>query len=83
MTEFEGQIKDLSKLMKTWNLINVFSANQFDEFSHKLLIKLYEGENSLKIKRIIESELCVTFGLYNTEFDSELITNQIMFWWDK
>lgn len=83
MTDFEGQIKELSKLIKTWNLVNVSSANQFDEFSKKLLNRLYEGENPLKIKGIIESELCVTFGLYNTEFDSDLLTNQIMLWWDK
>ena len=83
MTEFEEEIKELSKLIKNWNLVNTSSANQFDTFSKKLLDKLYTEENSLKIKRIIESELCVSFGLHNDEFDADLLTNQIMSWWDK
>jgi hypothetical protein len=83
MTESEEQIKKLSKLIQTWDLINFASASQFNEFSKKLLIRLYEGENSLQIKGIIESELCITLGLYNTEIDSNLLTNQIMLWWKK
>ena len=83
MTEFEGKIKQLSQLIKLWNLVDVSFKSQFDEFSNKLLIALDNGANSEKIKRIIESELCVTFGLYKNEFDSEILTNQIILWWDK
>lgn len=83
MTEFEGEIKELSRLIRNWNLVNSSSTNQFYTFSKKILDRLYKGENSLKIKGIVESELCVTFGLYNDEFDANLLTNQIMSWWDK
>lgn len=83
MTEFEWQIKELSKLIKSWNLINRDSNSQFDNFSKKILYALDKGENSEKIRRIIESELCVTFGLFNNEFDSKILANQIMHWWDK
>ena len=45
---------------------------------NRLLDKLYAGENSLRLKRIIEIQLCVTFGLYKYESDSDLLTNQTM-----
>jgi hypothetical protein len=83
MTEHEGQIKELSKLIKTWNLINITSVSDFDNFSQKILNRLYEGGNFVKLKGIIESELCITYGLYNTEFDSNLLTSQIINWWKK
>lgn len=83
MTEFEGKIKQLSQLIKSWNLVDESFKSQFDEFSNKLLIALDNGANSEKIKRIIESELCVTFGLFKNEFEAEILTNQIILWWDK
>lgn len=83
MTKFEGEVKELSKLIKSWNLVSSSSTNQFDTFSNKLLDRLYAGENSIKIKGTIESELCVTFGLYSDEFDADVLTNQIIAWWDK
>jgi len=48
-----------------------------------LLRALNKGVNAEKIRRIIESELCVTFGLYSNEFDSNILANQIMKWQDK
>jgi hypothetical protein len=82
MTHFEGQIKELSKLIKNWNLIEWASADTFNDFSQKLLTRLYEGKDALNIKRIIESELCATFGLYNTEFDADVLSHEIMLWWN-
>lgn len=81
MTAFDGQKKQLSKLIKNWNLVDVSSSKEFDKFSEKILNKLYEGVNALIIKRIIESELSITFGLFNWDFNSELLANQIMIWW--
>ncbi|MCU0417667.1 MAG: hypothetical protein MUE33_10840 [Cytophagaceae bacterium] len=83
MTEFEGQIKELSKLIYDWNLINADSKSQLDDFSKKLLNALLKEESVEKISRIIESELCVTFGLYSNEFDSNILAEQIMQWQDK
>lgn len=54
-----------------------------DDLSKKLLNALQKGENVEKIRRIIESELCVTFGLYSSEFDSNILANQIMQCQDK
>lgn len=83
MTEFEGQIEGLSKLIYNWNLIDVASKSQLDDFSKKLLNALLKEENVEKISRIIESELCLTFGLYSNEFDSNILAERIMQWRDK
>jgi len=83
MTEFEGQIKELSKLIYNWNLINVTTKSQLDDFSKKLLNALSKEENAEKIRRIIDRELCVTFGLYSNEFNSIILAKQIMQWQDK
>ncbi|TDO28138.1 hypothetical protein [Sediminibacterium goheungense] len=83
MNEFQGQIKELSKLIHNWNLINVASKSQLDDFSVKLLNALHGSGNGEKIKRIIESELCITYGLYNNEFDADILAEQIMQWQNK
>ena len=83
MTEFEGQIKELSRLIYNWNLINVNSKSQFNHFSKNLLNALHKGEDVEKISQIIKSELCVTFGLCNTEFNSNILEEQIMQWQNK
>ena len=83
MTESEGQIKELSKLIHHWNLINSVAKSELDEFSKKLHNALDKEETEEKISRIIETELCVRFGLYKTEFDSNNLANQIMQWRNK
>ena len=83
MTEFEGQIKDLSKLIYNWNLINSVSKSELDEFSKKLLNALDKEETEEKIIRIIETELCVRFGLYKSEFDSTVLAKQVIQWRNK
>jgi hypothetical protein len=81
LNDFKGKTSELSKLIKSWNLIDVSSKNSFDKLSEKILNTLYEGQTELKVKRIIESELCVTYGLFSTDFDSEKLTKDIMSWW--
>lgn len=83
MTEFAGQIKELAKLIYNWDLINLATKSQFDDFSKKLLNALSKEESVEKNRRIIRSELCVTFGLYSNEFDSKMLATQIMKWQDK
>jgi hypothetical protein len=46
------------------------------------LRNLYEGQSELKIERILESELCVTYGLFATDFDAAKLSNEIMAWWN-
>ena len=79
--DFNGKLLELSKLIKSWNLFEPSSIAVLHKFAAKILDILYSGENIAKIKRIIESELCITYGLYETEFDSEKLTNGILTWW--
>ena len=81
VNDFNGKRDVLSKLIHSWNLIDMYSKNDFVILADKILRNLSEGQTELKIKRIIESELCVTYGLYHTEFDAEKLTNEIMTWW--
>ena len=83
VNDFNGKRDVLSKLIHSWNLIDMYSKNDFLILADKILRNLSEGQPEIKIKRIIESELCVTYGLYSTEFDAEKLTNEIMTWWNE
>ena len=83
LKDFKAKKSELSKLINSWNLISVTSKKSFDRLSEKILNTLYEEQTELKIKPIIESELCVTYGLFSTEFDAEKLTNDIMTWWNE
>jgi hypothetical protein len=83
VNDFNGKRAELSKLIHSWNLIDMYSKRDFDSLSEIILSNLWEGQPELKIKRIIESEFCVTYGLYKTEFDAEKLTNEIMTWWNE
>jgi hypothetical protein len=81
--DFNGKKSELSKLIKSWNLIDMSSKSDFGRLSEKILSTLSEGQAELKIIRILESELCVTYGLFKTDFDAEKLTNEIMTWWNE
>ncbi len=82
LKDFTGKVSELSKLIKSWNLIDVSSKSSFDKLSEKILNNLYNGQTEIKIKRIMESELCITYGLFVTDFDAEKLTKDIMTWWN-
>ncbi len=81
--DFNGKKSELSKLIKSWNLIEMNSNSDFGRLLEKILSTLSEGQTEIKIKRIIEIELCVTYGLFKTDFDAEKLTNEIMTWWNE
>jgi hypothetical protein len=83
MTYEDGKIKELSKLIFNWGLIDVSAKDQFDSFSRKLLIALDRGVSIEKLRAIVESELCLTYGLYQHEFDADKLASQLMQWFDK
>ena len=82
LNEFNGKKTELSKLIKSWNLIEASSKSDFDTLSQKILSNLYEGQTKVKLKRVIESEFCLTYGLYKTDFDADKLTNEIINWWN-
>lgn len=83
LNDFNGEFAELSKLIKSWNLVKVTSTSGFDNLTEKILSKLYEGQTEIKIRRVIESELCVTYGLFKTEFDSKQLSKEVMTWWNE
>lgn len=83
LSDFNGKFAELSKLIKSWNLIKVNSTSGFDKLTEKILSKLYEGPTEIKIRRILEGELCVTYGLFKTEFDSSQLSKEVMTWWNE
>jgi len=83
LNDFNGKLAVLSKLIKSWDLIQQSSTGKFDKLVEKILNNLYEGQSSVKIRRIIENELSITYGLYKTEFDADKLTNEIMAWWSE
>ncbi len=82
LNDFNGKKAELSKLIKSWNIIEESSKSDFDTLSQKILNNLNDGQIEEKIKQILESEFCVTYGLYKTDFNSDKLTNEIMNWWN-
>lgn len=83
LQDFNGKASELSRLINSWNLISVSSKDGFDELSKKILRNLYAGQSELKIKRIIERELCVTYVLIATDFDGGKLSKEVMTWWNE
>lgn len=81
--DFNGKLLELSKRIASWNLIKGSSTVAYEELAEKILKHLNNGEAKMKIKNIIESDLCSKYGLFKTEFDGEKLTNEILAWWNK
>ena len=77
-TNFE----QLKKLIISMNITSGMDKNFCAHLAEKMLQQLEKGADMQKIQNIIESELCVGYGLYRNEFNSEKITNEIMHWWE-
>ena len=79
---YNGDFSQLRKIINSWNLISGSPEDEFDSLNNKILSELYKNADEEKIDRILQSELIVTYGLFNDEFDSEIFVNQIMNWWN-
>lgn len=82
INERNNQIEQLNKLIHSMNLIVNAHKGTFRHLAEKLLQQLEKKTNTDKIKAIIESELCVTYGLFSNEFNSDKITIDIINWWE-
>ncbi len=74
---------ELSKIIKSWNLPGIADRRDAFELSQKLLRSLSAEESEEKIRRILESELCVTYGLFKTDFNAAQLASEIMSWWNE
>ena len=73
---------ELSIIIKSWNLPGIADSSDAFELSQKILRSLSAGESEEKIRRLLESELCVTYGLFKSDFNADKLTNDIMIWWN-
>lgn len=81
LKDFNSKASGLSRLIHSWNLIGGSSKDSFGKLSGKILRNLKEEQSELKIERILVSELCVTYGLFATDFDAKKLSKEIMAWW--
>ncbi|WP_126654053.1 hypothetical protein [Chryseobacterium aureum] len=81
INERNGNFAQLKKLIISTNLIPGLSKSSFDYLTEKLLQQLEKGADQEKLERIIETELCVSYGLYRSEFNSEELASEIFNWW--
>lgn len=82
INERNNQTEQLNKLILSMNLMVNAHKKTFHSLAEKLLQQLEKEIDIEKIKAIIESELCVTFGLYLNEFNSDKIADNIISWWE-
>lgn len=80
--KYNGQISELSKIIKSFDLIPNASSNEFDSLSHQILSRLEKGIDSEKLYAILKNELIIVYGLWNDEFDTEPIVSELMDWWN-
>lgn len=82
INERNGNIARLKKLIISMNLMPGLSKSSFDHLTEKLFQQLEKGTDQDKLEKVIETELCVSYGLYKSEFDSEEVTSEIFSWWE-
>ena len=81
LNEHHANFAQLKKLIVSMDLMPSLSKGSFEPLTEKILQQLEKDIDFEKLKNAIEFELCVTYGLYIDEFNSEEITILIMDWW--
>ncbi len=62
----------------------LFSCNSNGKPSNSVNHTIKESNSqTFPIKRLIEREFCLVYGLNRTEFDSCKLSEEIMNWWNK
>ena len=80
--QYNGNLSELRKIINSFKLIPNAPQDEFDNLSHKLLRQLDKEVDKEKISKILASELIVTYGLYDSEFDNSDMANAIIDWWN-
>ena len=80
--EFEDRVFDMRKIINSYELIPHAPSDEFDALNHKVLSHLYKDADTEKIKKVLESELCQYYGLFDDEFDANEIAIEIIDWWE-
>jgi hypothetical protein len=76
---YQANHEQLNTIINGWDLIP--DNGDIDSLAEKILTRLYKAANLEPIKGIIESELTITQGLFNAEFNTETLAAEIVSWW--
>ena len=77
-TEFKYQVKELRKIINSWDLIPGSPTDEFDSLNHKLLGHLGRSADEGKITGVIHNELIVIFGLTIKQSKSKDLAAEVM-----
>lgn len=80
--QYNGNLSELRKIISSFDLIPNASGDEFDKLNHKILRQLDKDVDREKIDRILKSELVITYGLFDNEFDTSLMVETIIDWWN-
>lgn len=80
--QYTSYLSELRKIIISFDLIPNARSNEFDSLNQKLLRQLDKEVDKEKIARILKSELIVTYGLFDNKFDTSLIVDTIIGWWN-
>ncbi|QES87353.1 hypothetical protein [Rhizosphaericola mali] len=80
--KYDSDFSELRKIINSWSLIPGSPNDEFDSLNNKILSQLNKNQDFEKIDRIIQSELIVHYGLFDNEFDSKNLTEEIKNWWN-
>jgi len=80
--QYNGNLSELRKIINSFDLIPNAPSDEFDTLNHKLLRQLDKEVDKEKIGKILESELIVTYGLYDNELDTSIIVDTVVDWWN-
>lgn len=82
LKQYVGNLSELRKIISSLDLIPNEATDDFDNLNQKLLKQLDKAVDKEKVSRIIKSELIVTYGLFDNDFDTSLIVDTIIGWWN-
>lgn len=78
---YQANGKQLSTIISGWNLLPDNGAIHL--LVEKILTLLYKDDAIESIEGVIETELTVNLGLFKTEFNAQILAQEIVSWWYK
>ena len=82
LQEYKGNLSELRKIIKSMDLIPGSPNDEFDYLINKILSQINNEIDLKKITNIIQSELVIHYGLFNSDFDAKSIAVKIIDWWN-
>jgi hypothetical protein len=80
--EYKYHIKDLRKIINSWELIPGAPNDEFDALNIKLLSHLGRGAEREKLERFIFNELITYYGLDIEQDLSKELAAEVYEWWN-